>query len=97
MELSQFAEKHKFLIRPNISLDHKAFMITSTASLYSKDVFLSLRDRIKSDLLKVPAPLPSLSRRGVKRICPPDPLLAAASYLWLCMEQTWFGHFQRQI
>lgn len=96
VELSQLAEKHKFLARSNISLDHKAFTITSsTASVYSKDVFL--RSRIKSDLLKVPAPSPSLSRRGVKKVCSPDPLQAAESYLWLCMEQTWSGHFQRQM
>lgn len=76
VELSQLAEKHKFLARSNISLDHKAFTVTSsTAPVCSKDVFL--RSRIKSDLLKVPAPPPSLSRKGVKKVCSPDPLQAA--------------------
>lgn len=98
MELSQLAEKHKFLARPNISVDHKAFTITSsTVSVSSKDAFLFLRGKIKSDLLEVPAPSPSLSRRGVKRVCSLDPQQVAASYLWLFLEQTWSGHFQRQI
>lgn len=56
--------------------------------------FLFLRGRIKYYFLGVAAPSPSLSRRDCVHLIP---LQAAASYLWLCMEQTWSGHFQRQI
>lgn len=84
MELSQLKGKHKFLVRP------KVFTITSsTVSVSSKDVFLFLWSKIKSDLLEVPAPSPSLSRRGVKGVCSPDTRQAARQLsLALCGADT---------
>lgn len=52
---------------------------------------------IKSGLLTVPAPSPSFTRGGVKKVCSPDPPQAAASYLWRCIEQMWSRHFQKRI
>lgn len=80
MEQSQLPEKHRLLVRQNISLDPKALtIITSAAYACSEDVFLCLRSEIKSGLLVVPAPSPLFTRGGVKKICSPDPPQAAAS------------------
>ena len=45
----------------------------------------------------VPAPSPWLTRGGIKKVCSPYPLQAAARYLWHCTGQMWSGHFQKWI